>query len=221
MLVDRRNPRRFSYPGTIFINSADASGSYSQFGRRNQQGEFYLHISFPAINHTIMSPRDEGIKSRVSTGGVGVGLSYFHSKNQFVQLGFSEVSGGTSFSVTRTGAHRIVEFESMLTRYISLSNNHKFKRLSVGYGFIFARKTWTNDRIGLFWGFFPIGGENIRETHNAFGFVFPVHYQLSEFLHIGFVYRPTFFRPNMSNRFVYEHSISLNLALKINLWSFR
>ena len=217
MLVDMRNPRRFSYPGTIFINSADASGSYSQFGRRNQQGEFYLHISFPAINHTIMSPRDEGIKNRTGIGRFTFGVDYYHSKNQFVHLGFSNVSGGVRSSSSQFILGTVVEFERLTTRYISLSNNHKFTRLSVGYGLAFAQKTLTFTELIFFLWIFPMGGETVRKNHNAFGFVFPVHYQLGEFFHIGLVYRPTFFRPNMPDRFVYEHSISLDLTWRIGL----
>lgn len=60
----------------------------------------------------------------------------------------------------------------------------------------------------------------------AGAYIHPWHYlvvnigtdsQRSEDFNIGIVYRPTFYRPDLINKFKYEHLISIDFAWKIRL----
>jgi hypothetical protein len=210
MIADnRRNPLRYSYPGKFFVNSADV-GRFRRFGKANNKGEWYLHLSLPLIfNSFVMKPENEEVKMNRdwegARGGITFGFDYFHSRNQFVHFGVSYVGGGNQFNDS------IGKRETVTTAYFSFSNNHKIERFSIGYGFSFARNTWTTYR--RFFGRYDVMPKN----HNTFGLMFPAYFQLWEHLNIGVVYRPTFYRPNLTERFLYEHLISIDLAWKVRI----
>ena len=212
MLVDMKNPKRYSYPGKIFIDSTDATDRYSCFGQANNRGELYLHLSLLLINPFRMVVEDEGTKSLAGFGGVTIGLDYYHSKNQFVHFGFSGLSGG--LSRTKRSGFENDDLETLSSEYISLSNNHKIERFTIGYGLSCARNTLTHSKLSWFWG---LPFDRVEKSHYALGLVFSTCFQLGEYFNAGVVYRPTFFRPNTTDKFVYEHLISIDFAWKIRL----
>lgn len=69
MLVDGKNPKRYSYPKKIYINSADTISKYYRYSQSNNKGELYLHLSLPHTNSFLMTPEDESTK--VSLGLFG------------------------------------------------------------------------------------------------------------------------------------------------------
>lgn len=207
MIIDGNNPKRYSYPQKIYINSADAVNKYDRHGKANNKGELYLHASLPFINSFRMMHENEG--SKVSTGfwGFTIGLDFYHSKNQFINFGLSGTLNYSPFLPF------IMHEESMISEYISLSNNHKIKRLSIGYGLSFAVNTFGKHKT---WGIIPVSTTTTKK-YNVFGLIFPTYFQIGEKLNLGIVYRPTFYRLNMIDKFVYEHLISVDLALKMRL----
>ncbi|MCL2651139.1 MAG: hypothetical protein FWD60_08985, partial [Candidatus Azobacteroides sp.] len=52
----------------------------------------------------------------------------------------------------------------------------------------------------------------ISKSHKAFGLIFPIYFHVEKSFYISIVYRPTF-----SNKFAYEHLISIDFAWKIEL----
>lgn len=214
MLVDRNNPKRYSYPQSIYINSSDTNSRYYLFGQSNNKGELYLHLSLPYINSFRLTPDNEGTKINTGFWGLTIGLDYYHSKNQFVNIG---ISGVSDFFVPVPAAVDIGgEYELMSSRYISISNNHKLRRFTIGYGLSYARNTWDfryYDRFDPL----PPTREPVKKSSNAFGLIFPTYFQVGEHFHIGVVYRPTFYRPTMIDKFKYEHLISIDFAWKIRL----
>jgi len=151
----------------------------------------------------------ENEDAKVDFGFMGItfGLDYYHSKKQYIHIGFSCVSGGSS--------RKNPGIEHMNSIDFSLSNNHKIRRFSVGYGLSYARNTWNYSRWG--WFLFPFIIEDVSKSHNTFGLIFPNYYQIGEYFNFGVVYRPTFYRPNLPDKFIYEHLISIDFAWKIRL----
>ncbi len=214
MLVDRKNPKRYSYPQRIYINSTDTISRYYRYGQANNKGELHLHISLPHINSFNLNPENEETKTNTGFWGLTVGLDYYHSKNQFLNVG---ISGVSDFFVPFPAAVDISgEYELMSSRYASISNNHRLVRFSLGYGLSYAKNIWDfryYDRFDPP----PPTREPIKRSHNAIGLVFPTYFQLGDHFHFGVVYRPTFFRPNMTDKFNYEHLISFDFAWKIRV----
>ncbi len=214
MLVDRNNPKRYTYPQRIYINSTDTISRYYRYSQANKKGELHLHISLPHINSLNLTPENEGAKSNTGFWGLTIGLDYYHSKNQFLNIG---ISGVSDFFVPFPAAVDISgEYELMSSRYGSISNNHRLGRFSLGYGLSYAKNTWDfryYDRFDPP----PPTREPVKKSSNAFGLIFPTYFQLGEHFNIGVTYRPTFYRPRMTDKFKYEHLISIDFAWKIRL----
>ena len=214
MFVDRNNPKRYTYPQRIYLNSTDTIGRYYKYGQANNKGELYLHLSLPYINSFHLTPENEATKTNTGFWGLTIGIDYYHSKNQFVNLG---ISGVSDFFVPVPAAVDISgEYELMSSRYISLSNNHRINRFTVGYGLSYARNTWDFRYYGRF-DPPPPSREPVKKSHSAIGLIFPTYFQMGEYFNIGLVYRPTFYRPNLTNKFKYEHLISIDFAWEIRL----
>ena len=92
MLVDMNNPKRYSYPSRIHINSADTISKYYRYSQASfDKGGLYLHLSLPHINSFCFKPEKEGYKSNTGFWGISAGLDYYHSTNQFISLMLSGV----------------------------------------------------------------------------------------------------------------------------------
>jgi hypothetical protein len=216
MLVDMNNPKRYSYPKRIYINSADTISRYYRYSQSDNKGELHLHLSLPHFNFFHSVPENENALNNTSFWGATIGLDYYYSKNQFVNFGVSFAFGlifPIPAAVDFTG-----DIELGSSQYISISNNHKIRRFSIGYGLCFARNTWFYNYIDR-WDPPPPTRDlyPVTKTHYSFGLVFPAYFQLSENFNLGLVYRPTFYRPFLPNKFAYEHLISIDFAWKIRV----
>ncbi|MDD4972302.1 MAG: hypothetical protein PHT07_22975 [Paludibacter sp.] len=215
MLVDRDTPKQYTYPQRIYINSTDTTGKYCSYDPSINKGSLDLHLSLPHINSFLLTPENEG--TRINTGfwGLTVGLDYYHSKNQFINISASAV---TDIFLPFPAAVDPGEGkqESMYSTYLSLSNNYRYKRFTIGYGLSYSRNTWEFGYYGPYDHPLPTGYPVIK-SHIAYGLIFPTYFQITKYFNIGVVYRPTFYRPNMTYKFKYEHLISIDFAWKIRL----
>ena len=161
-----------------------------------------------------LTPENESTIAETGFWGFTIGLDYYHKTNQYLNLG---ISGVTDLFVPVPAAVDLSgEYESMSSRYVSLSNNHKLGRFRVGYGLSYSKNSWDlryYDRFDPA----PQTREPVRKSNNAFGLVIPTYYQTGEHFNIGVIYRPTFYRPNVTDKFQYEHLISIDFAWKIRL----
>ena len=213
-LIDKNNPKRYSYPERIYINSADTISKHYGYSQSDNKGELYLHLSLPHINFFSLKPQDETRKVSAGFWGVAIGLDYYHSKNQFINLGASGVMDfflPIPAAVDLSGEHKAAN-----SVYVSLSNNYKIGRFSIGYGLSYGRNTWSFSYIDRF-DPPPPTRDPVTKNYNTFGLVFPTYFQLGEHFNIGVVYRPTFYRPNLIDKFSYEHLISIDFAWKIRI----
>lgn len=214
MLIDRNNPKRYTYPQRIYLNSSDTSSKYYTYSQANNKGELHLHLSLPHINSFNLTPENEETKSNTGFWGLTIGLDYFHSKNQFLNIG---ISGMSDFFVPFPAAIDISgEYELMSSKYVSISNNHKLGRFSLGYGLSYSRNIW-DFRYYVNFDPPPPTREPVKKSSDAFGLIFPTYFLLGEYFNIGVVYRPTFYRPKMIDKFKYEHLISIDFAWKIRI----
>lgn len=141
-------------------------------------------------------------------------MDYFHSKNQFLQIGVADtldLLAPRPFTFGSTDDSR----EYAKSNFVILSNNHKIGIMYLGYGISYSKNTWnfedSYDNIYL-------GVNKSREkTHNTFGLFFPIHYQYRKNFNIGLIYRPTFYIPNGPSTFVSEHLISFDFGWKIKI----
>jgi len=214
MLIDRQNPKRYAYPQRIYLNSTDTIGRYFRYDQANKTGGLYLHLSLPHINSFCLAPKNEDIKLNTGFWGLTLGLDYYHKKNEFINLGVSAVSD--FFMPFPAAVDLIGEYELMSSGYISLSNNYKLRRFTIGYGLSFARNIWDRRYYYDYDSPEPTR-ESVKKSSTAFGLIFPTYFVIGKHFNVGVVYRPTFYRPYERDKFRYEHSISIDFAWKIRL----
>jgi hypothetical protein len=108
------------------------------------------------------------------------------------------------------------EYELMSSSYLNISNNHKVRRFSFGYGFSYSKNTWDLRYYNRFNPPPPTRNPE-KKSNNALGLVFSSYYLTGKRFTLGIVYRPTFYRLNAEPVFKYEHLLSLNFGWKIRL----
>lgn len=214
-LIDKKNQKRYTYPTRMYFDMKDTINTYLLYDPRSKKGEIDLRISFPHINNFLLKPDNES-NSKFNTGfwGLSVGLDYYHSAKQFINLSATGVMD--FFLPVPAAVDMSGYYEIMNSAYISVSNNHKNKNFTLGYGLSYSRNRWMLNYSE--WGDpEPLTREPVEKFNNAIGFVFPVYYMPTEHFFIGLVYRPTFFRLSTENPFQYEHLISFDFGWKIKL----
>ncbi|HYF02364.1 MAG TPA: hypothetical protein VEC36_03235 [Patescibacteria group bacterium] len=187
---------------------------FSFNGQGDNKGWILFHWSFPYINHLHMAPLGEPSKNGTGFIGISYGVDYFYHKNQYINLSYS---GVMDYNTPLIFVPRGDEHEVLRSTYLSLSNNHKINNLSLGYGPVFARNSW--ELANLFWedknqqNISP--GRKPEEKYNyTLGLIFSAYLHTSGAPCIGLIYKPTFLRLNAAHKFSYEHSISIDFAIK-------
>jgi len=220
MLIDNRNPKRYTYPPKIYLNSTDTINKYYNYYERwNNKGQLLLHLSFPYYNSFRLSPVNESTKKNFGYMGVSVGLDYYHSKNQFINISASRVTDCSAPFVMDDFVSENEKYEYIYSTYLSLSNNYKIKRLSIGYGLSYAINTWELVEYGRY-GSIPVE-VSVTKTNKALGLVFSSYFQATPNFYLGVIYRPTLLRPDIKPTFKYEHLISIDFAWKIRLFNIK
>lgn len=214
-LIDKNNPKRYTYPKRIYFNMADTSNTYLSYDPRSRKGKIYLHISTPFVNQFLLKPNNEDdYKSSLGFWGLKLGLDFYHCSKQFINF---SVSGIMDFFIPVPAAVDFSGYHTWMNSIeLTVSNNHKIKNFLIGYGLCYAINTWElkyYDRFDPP----PMTREPIKKSNYAIGIVFPMYYMPTEHFFIGIVYRPTLFRFNTENPFKYEHLISIDLGWKLNL----
>ena len=197
----------------IFVVALIAVICMPCFGNTNN-GKIELVLAFPFIQNLSIVPEfEERYNDENYMGALTLGVNYYHSENQYVSFRISGTRVAAVFSISWLFEGFKGDARYIDTLSISVSNNHNLRRLRLnfGYGFSFS-SIWLHDIFG--------DGTNLTidtKRHSALGLIFTGYFRVNRFFDIGFIYQPTFFRPNMSDKFVYEHIITLDFLFKIPL----
>ena len=179
-----------------------------------KKGQINLTVSLPWVNNFYLHPENETPKWHTGFMGTSLGLEYFYTNEKFIALNGTAVA---DFFIPFPAAVDLYgEWETMASFYISLTNNHKFRRFSLGYGMNFSRDIWAHHYRG---GpeIPPPAREPVTKIYNTTGFVLDAYYQLSKNFHTGIIYRPSFMVFHQKPEFRYQHILSLELRWRIAL----
>ena len=223
--IDFTNQKRFYYGKSIFLNSSDTTSiirpkiskalhNYWSKTYETNKGQINLIYSLPWVNSFYLKPNQETPKINTGFWGISAGLEYFYKKNKYVSLTGSAVM---DFFIPFPAAVDFSgEVESMNSVYVSLMDNYRFGRFSLGYGVNFSSNTW---RLVYHDGFDPPPPtrEPAKKSDNSIGLTFDGYHQLGKGFYIGLIYRPTIATVYPDFEFKYEHLISLDFKWKIRL----
>ena len=178
------------------------------------KGTWDLRLSFPYINHFILKP--DGEKDISSTGFIGaaIGFDYYHQNSQYlnIMIGavmdlFAPIPIPICYDVNE---YREVEFCS--SYFIGVTNNHRYKYFSLGYGLSYSHNLWRHN-----YGNYDVTLYDKKYTDNTLGLMLTSYWFFNRSFCLGIIYRPSFLRLNTSPTFKYEHLISIDLAWRIRL----
>lgn len=207
MLADKKNPKRYSYPQSIYIHPTD-TGSFLKIQPANRKGELYFWTTFPAINIFHFRPEEEMIRNSLGGAGITLGIDYFYSSRQYLSVSLSAVSDVIVLSNSSQPSHG----PEFITSYqFIVSNNHRFRRLSTGYGLVFAQNSWCVPFHYLI----PVFQQPVSKIHAAYGGMVSCSYQATDLLHVGVSYRPLFHRSEVSRGLIYEHVLGVDFTWKM------
>ena len=231
-LVDLKTEKRFYYGKSIFLNISDTitqiktpiSRSYSNskegiytFFTKNHitdKGQINVTFSIPWINNFAFKPSGEDQKNSTGFFGISTGIEYYHNKYKFISLNASAVIdliAPVPASISYDG-----EQETLSALTISLTENHKFNRFTLGYGLNFSKNNWKLDNTE-FDENVPNSKKPIFKSNYGIGFISNVYFRLGEDFYIGLNYKPTLLNIKPLQKFQYEHVISFDLMWKIRL----
>lgn len=229
-LVDLTNQKKYGYGKSVFLNANDTiteiktplrrsrdnfKSNVSSYFRKDfptNKGQINLTLSIPWLNTYYFQPVNESSKSATGFLGFSSGLEYYHSSNRFASLNASVAIDSPVFVPAPVDYYGETDFLYALS--LSLTENHKFNRYTLGYGVQYAQHVYRfeNDDYET--------DTTLREpfvkTNHAIGFVTNAYFQLSRSFYVGVNYKPTLFDISTS-KLLYEHTINIDLAWKIKL----
>ncbi|HEX8269627.1 MAG TPA: hypothetical protein VF581_07015 [Flavobacterium sp.] len=213
MIVDLTNPKRFTYPKLIYLNSADTVNKHYYYDPFGIPSKFTINVSFPEGNTFYVHPEGKRPVSTIGFLGFGLGADYKYRTNKFVNL-----TAGAAMDFPFPVPLPLIGYSShrATSLYLHVSDNFRMQKLSIGYGLSYSANsfyTYTEDR--------PRHDDTdvtrSAENNFGFGFVFPAFYQMGRRFHFGATYRPSFISINKDNPLHYEHVISFELVWKYGL----
>ena len=108
------------------------------------------------------------------------------------------------------------EYEMMTSTYLSLTDNRKLKRFTLGYGINYSINKWEYIYNASF-DAPPPSRDPVTKSSQSFGFVVDGYYQFGKHFFMGLIYRPTLLNIQPKTEFKYEHVISLDFVWKIRI----
>jgi len=177
-----------------------------------QKGEYRFNVGLPYFNHMIIHPSPDNSIRKAGFNGESIGLEYSYSNNEFIAFnGHYCFVADSPLPVlfAKEGA-----YTDQWTYYFSLTHNHLIKRWNIGYGVNYSMNKWVEGfRVYAD----PIASTSTEINNPALGLTFKGHYHIRKSFHLGFIYRPTYFRLKKGVAHKYEHIASIEILWRIKL----
>lgn len=173
------------------------------------KGDVRLKLALPFFNMLKLKPRKDLRTTRYGFLGESIGIEYSVKDNMFIETNFS--LAGTAKDIYETFD---VEEEKLYTYYFSLTNNHVYKKHSLGYGI-----NLSNNYKGISYRSLndSIPSYSNGEWSQALGLTLNTSIKPSKHFNLGIIYRPTIYRIKPQTEFVLEQLISVEILWRIRL----
>ena len=232
-LADFNSPKRFYYGHKIMLSDSDtvnvivprlARGYINYFNKRypTKKGQVNVTGGIPFANLFYFTPSNEELQNMSGFFGVTVGLEYFYKENKFLKLSGSyalDHEVPIPVGIDYDDAHQRVRAAN-----ITLTDNYKLNRFTVGYGLNYAMYTWQliNDDYPVALTPDSVTDSNdlrppMEKNSHAFGLSLNTYHQITKGLFAGIIYNPTLLTTYPNTKWEYGHVVSLEIIYKIRL----
>lgn len=202
---------------SIFIFSSYLLFSQSSNTQSYDKGDFRLKVGFPWINQLKMNPYNEKQIEKIGFVGFCGGLDYSYNSKSFLEFNASIILTSKNLFLTPSETS-VGYFTNLNSDYYSLTNNHKFNKLTFGYGLNYTRNHYQEG-----YAFNEYTGDTLQDDswlqidNKSLGLTFNCYYNFYKWFNIGVIYRPNLISINEDILFKYEHLISIEFSCKILL----
>jgi hypothetical protein len=231
-IVDCTNDKRFGYKKTVYIKVKDSSARFSSipFDKRiansfepsldSDTNNLKFHFSLPWMNGFSYSLSNGKRVNSFGFLGVSGGLDYFYNKNNFVSIRTDAI---TNFflPIPAPVSRDEGEYTDVYSINFSVLNSTKLNKFVYGYGLNYASNHWKKS-ILLYDQLTDTYLKEIKKSVNQnIGLNLNGYFQMTDHFYLGLVYKPSFITFDSNPKFNYDHTISLDLAWKINLFNLK
>lgn len=225
--IDLTNSKRFYYGKTIILNPNDSVqvireplfDSPLQIGKDilnqltkeypTKKGNLDFTISIPIATNFEMRPLNQGIKKSVGFG-ISIGADYYYKKNKFLSLTLSVLAD--KLKLTSYYDEPPYDNQKIFSQNISLTDNFKLNRFSLGYGLNFSENGWLYVKSKEFETLFEI--KYIKKYNYNLGFAFNGYYQVFKCFYVGLNYKPTIFQVYPTKKLLYQHVLGIDCQFR-------
>ncbi len=228
--IDFTNVKRFGYKRNIFIKVNDTIVNFSNipFAKKvsnifkpsfdDNSNDLKFHLSMPWMNSFCYMPTNKKRVNSIGYIGISAGFDYFYNKNSFASIRTDAI---TNFFLPIPVPVERDEGEYTYTNSVNVSvlNNKKLNKFIYGYGLNYARNYWNyrNDYYDKVTEIYV--RERKSSVNQNIGLNLNSYFQMTDNFYIGIVFKPSFITFDSGVKFNYEHTLSLDLAWKINLFN--
>jgi hypothetical protein len=235
--IDLTNPKRFHYGSHLKVTLNDTSAVVTKptvrgrFDRNEpdydkipgkffyteptQKGDLYWSVSWPLHLYNASYAR-AGRKTANGGAALSTGLEYYYKDRRALGINAGIYTTPVNFGETFYPIKGAVYYEQRFSfAHIDLYHKHTLKKLSFAYGLNYSYYTWKNTTLTF--ELSPPDRLHERSTNHSFGAMLSGYYQFNQYFKFGIVYRPTLLRVYPGTTAIYQHTISLDLAVALKV----
>ncbi len=205
-LIDLTNPRRFTYPKSVYVDMVSdnivLNNNYFEPGK----GSVFLTCNLPLISQ-FYSYDGNSYSSQMGVWGIGSGIEYYQTPKEYFSIQFSAMLGVSEELPPDQDLYR--KYQSTMAFYIGLRQNFKKQKWHFGLGPAYT--SIVNKQYKQYVGTYT------KQIYQGIGFSLTSSRQLTKHAYVGVVYTPLVFTRNRFYTIGYQHSISLDFSLKFRV----
>jgi hypothetical protein len=220
-IVERNNPKRYTYPKTVFIDlERNKPIAAYKMWRKPKKHFWNLKIAIPDGNHFYMNKENRYGES-FGFLGISSGFEYYFSDKYCINM---DVGGLIDFIAPVPAPY---DFEGSYNNssavFIDLQAGRDYKRLHYDAGIQFTRTFYYEyNELEPPTELIPAEYIEYSKQQNNIGLAFSAYYRLTRLFNLGINYYPSFFViENMKPQLQYSHILFFEISFRIGLYKMR
>ena len=203
--------KKYTYDDDIYVDLNNESDNYKLYSPSSMyKNKVNLLFTFPEGNHFYQEMQGE-YGTQFGFLGLGTGLEYYYSEDQFFSLNFKYIMDFPVFIPAPVDYEAPYPIRSAWA--LSFTDNYDFNHWILGYGLHYTE---------YFYAYINMDKEfnNYTEFENYYGSIGPalsIKYKIRDRFRLGLNYNPSLFRVDSPARIDYSHVFFFELGVPVEL----